>query len=106
MGAFPRNLFPMDDLQRVRNPNVVKAMQQAIDYAVSKLPQPASSNHLRLIAEAILRFANEGERNPVVTEKMGRAPNYSSKITSWRPSTYAQTFGRHRRQYGQYRASV
>ena len=52
------------------HPDVVKALQQAMEQAVSTLPEPVNSNHLRLIAETILRTANEGERDPAVLERM------------------------------------
>jgi hypothetical protein len=47
------------------SPEVIKAMQHALDAAVATLPHPASSRSVQDIAEGILRAAKEGERDPV-----------------------------------------
>jgi hypothetical protein len=61
----------MDDFANASfNPDVVKVMQQAMEQAVSTLPEPVNSNHLRSIAETILRSAKEGERDPAVLKRM------------------------------------
>lgn len=52
------------------SPEVIQVMQQALDDAVSSLPHPASSKIVQEIAEAILRAANEGQRDPVVLRVM------------------------------------
>jgi hypothetical protein len=52
------------------SPEVIQAMQQALDDAVSTLPHPASSKSVQEIAENILRAANEGQRDPVVLRVM------------------------------------
>jgi hypothetical protein len=45
-------------------PDLIAVMQDALEGAVSTLPHPVSSNHIKSIAETILRSANEGERDP------------------------------------------
>ena len=52
------------------HPDLVKVMQCALESAVSTLPHPVSSNHLQSIAETILRSAHEGERDPVVLQRI------------------------------------
>jgi hypothetical protein len=52
------------------DPDLVKVMQCALESAVSTLPHPVSSNHLRSIAETILRSAHEGERDAVVLQRI------------------------------------
>jgi len=44
--------------------------KQALEGAVSTLPHPVSSSHVKLIAEAILRSAHEGERDPKTLQTM------------------------------------
>jgi hypothetical protein len=51
-------------------PDLIKAMQQALDAAMDTLPHPVSSNHVQSIAENILRGAKEGERNPATLQMM------------------------------------
>jgi hypothetical protein len=51
-------------------PDLIAVMQDALEGAVSKLPHPVSSNHIKSIAEAILRSANEGERDPNTLQTM------------------------------------
>jgi hypothetical protein len=45
-------------------PDLIKAMDQALEGAVSTLPHPVSSQRVQNIAENILRSAKEGERDP------------------------------------------
>jgi hypothetical protein len=52
------------------HPDLVKVMLNALEGAVSTLPHPVSSNHLQSIAETILRSAKEGERDPVVLQRL------------------------------------
>jgi hypothetical protein len=51
-------------------PEVISAMDQALQDAVATLPDPVSSMRVQTIAESILRSANEGERNPRVLQTM------------------------------------
>lgn len=52
------------------HPELVKVMHAALEGAVSTLPHPVSSNHLQSIAETILRSAKEGERDPMVLQRL------------------------------------
>jgi hypothetical protein len=61
MKDFPNASFP---------PDLIDAMQQALDGAVDTLPHPVSSDHVRSIAKNILRGAEEGERNPATLQRM------------------------------------
>jgi hypothetical protein len=45
-------------------PDLIVVMQNALEGAVSTLPHPVSSGHIKSIAETILRSAKEGERDP------------------------------------------
>jgi hypothetical protein len=51
-------------------PELIEAMDQALQDAVATLPDPVSSMRVQTIAESILRSANEGERNPRVLQTM------------------------------------
>ncbi len=51
-------------------PEVIPVMQQALDAAVAALPDPVSAHHVQLIAEAILRGAHVGEREPLVLQRL------------------------------------
>ena len=51
-------------------PDLIGAMQEALDGAVATLPHPVSSAHVQAIAENILRGAKEGERNPTTLQTM------------------------------------
>ena len=51
-------------------PDTILLMTMAMDSALSKLPHPVVSAHVKSIAETILRSANEGERDPAALEKM------------------------------------
>jgi hypothetical protein len=61
MKDFPNASFP---------PDLIKAMEQALDGAVETLPHPVNSDHVQSIAENILRGAEEGERNPATLQMM------------------------------------
>jgi hypothetical protein len=52
------------------SPDLINAMQNALDGAIATLPHPVSTNHINSIAEAILRSANEGERDPITLRTM------------------------------------
>jgi hypothetical protein len=55
----------MDNFSNVSfAPDLIAVMQDALDDAVSTLPHPVSSSHVKSIAETILRTAHEGERDP------------------------------------------
>jgi hypothetical protein len=51
-------------------PDLIKAMDQALEGAVSTLPHPVSSQRVQNIAENILRSAKEGERDPRTLQAM------------------------------------
>jgi hypothetical protein len=46
------------------SPEIIAAMERAMDSAVAALPEPVSSAHVQMIAESILRTAREGETDP------------------------------------------
>jgi DNA-binding NtrC family response regulator len=52
------------------SPDLVEAMQQALEGAVDTLPHPVNSDHVQSIAENILRGAEEGERDPATLQRM------------------------------------
>jgi hypothetical protein len=45
-------------------PDVIEAMDQALQNAVATLPHPVSSMRVQHVAENILRSAEQGERDP------------------------------------------
>jgi hypothetical protein len=51
-------------------PEIISVMETAFDAAVASLPEPVSSHHVQAIAEAILRAAHDGERDPVALERL------------------------------------
>jgi hypothetical protein len=51
-------------------PEVVEAMTAALDASVAKLPHPVSSTQVNLLAESILRTAQQGERDPAILQRM------------------------------------
>ena len=52
------------------SPELINAMEQALDGAVDTLPHPVSSDHVQSLAENILRGAEEGERDPATLQRM------------------------------------
>ena len=52
------------------SPDLIRAMDQALQGAVSTLPDPVSSMRVQTIAESILRSAQEGERDPRALQTM------------------------------------
>jgi hypothetical protein len=51
-------------------PEVISVMEVALDAAVASLPEPVHSSHVQTIAEAILRAAHGGERDPIVLQRL------------------------------------
>lgn len=51
-------------------PDMVDAMTEALDASVATLPHPVSSTQVNLLAESILRTAQNGERDPVILQRM------------------------------------
>ena len=51
-------------------PEVISVMEQALEAAVASLPEPGSAHHVQFIAEAILRGAHNGERDPLVLQRL------------------------------------
>jgi hypothetical protein len=52
------------------SPDLIKAMDQALEGAVATLPHPVSSTRVQNIAENILRCAKQGESNPRTLQTM------------------------------------
>ncbi len=52
------------------SPEVVTLMIQALDAAVAALPEPVSSTHVTLLAEAVLRAAKAGERSVTAMQRL------------------------------------
>jgi hypothetical protein len=52
------------------SPETIEAMNRAMESAVSGLPEPVSSVHVKTIAESILRTAREGERDPATLQRL------------------------------------
>ncbi len=52
------------------SPEVVALMIQALDAAVAALPEPVSSTHVTLLAEAVLRAAKAGERSVTAMQRL------------------------------------
>ena len=51
-------------------PEVISVMEQALEAAVASLPEPVSAHHVQFIAEAILRGAHNGERDPLILQRL------------------------------------
>jgi hypothetical protein len=51
-------------------PEVISVMEQALEATIASLPEPVSSHHVQYIAEAILRAAHDGERDPLVLQRL------------------------------------
>lgn len=51
-------------------PEVITVMEVALEAAVALLPEPVLSGHVQALAEAILRAAHGGERDPVALERL------------------------------------
>lgn len=61
MKDFSNASFPLE---------IIQVMTVALNSALSTLPYPVSSAHVQSVAEAILRTAKDGERDPKVLERM------------------------------------
>ena len=63
--------FQMKDFSNASfPPETIAIMKVALDRAVASLPDPVSSAHVQAIAETILRTAKDGERDPVILQRM------------------------------------
>ena len=51
-------------------PEVISVMEHALEAAVASLPEPVHSTHVQYLAEAILRAADMGERDPQVLQRL------------------------------------
>jgi hypothetical protein len=51
-------------------PEVISVMERALEAAVASLPEPVHSTHVQYLAEAILRAADKGERDPRVLQRL------------------------------------
>jgi hypothetical protein len=51
-------------------PELISVMQTALNAAVAALPEPVHSSHVQALAEAILRGAHSGERDPAVLQRL------------------------------------
>ena len=51
-------------------PETVEVMAKALDASVATLPHPVTSGQVNLLAESILRTAQEGERNAMTLQRM------------------------------------
>lgn len=52
------------------SPETVELMTAALKGAIATLPDPVSSTHVNLLAEAILRTAKSGERDAAVLQRL------------------------------------
>ena len=52
------------------SPDLIEAMDQALEGAVATLPEPVNSTRVQTIAENILRSAKDGERDPRTLQTM------------------------------------
>ena len=52
------------------SPDLIKAMDEALQGAVATLPHPVSSTRVQQLAESILRSAKQGEINPRTLQTM------------------------------------
>jgi hypothetical protein len=71
--VIARRIFenPVDNFANASfAPDLIAVMQSALEGAVSTLPHPVSSSHIKSIAETILRNANDGERDPNTLQTM------------------------------------
>ena len=51
-------------------PELISVMEAALESAVALLPEPVHSRHVQALAEAILRAAHSGERDPVALQRL------------------------------------
>jgi hypothetical protein len=52
------------------SPDTIALMTRALDAATAALPEPVSSTHVNLLAEAILRAAKDGERDVTALQRL------------------------------------
>lgn len=70
MGA-PGSVNAMRDFSDAAfSPEAIESMTKALDQAVATLPEPVSSAHVNMLAEAILPTAKEGEQDPLVLQRL------------------------------------
>ena len=51
-------------------PDAVDLMAKALDASVSTLPEPVTASQVNLLAESILRTAQDGERDPAILQRL------------------------------------
>jgi hypothetical protein len=52
------------------SPEMIEIMTAALEASIATLPHPVSSAHVNLLAESILRAANEGEQDVAVLQRL------------------------------------
>jgi len=52
------------------SPETIALMTKALDGAIAALPEPVSSTHVNLLAEAVLRAAKQGERDVAAMQRL------------------------------------
>ncbi|KJC40296.1 hypothetical protein UP09_22585 [Bradyrhizobium sp. LTSP885] len=52
------------------SPEVIALMTRALESSVATLPDPVSTSHINVIAESILRTANDGEREVTALQRV------------------------------------
>ena len=52
------------------SPEVIALMTQALDASIAALPEPVSSTHVNMLAEAVLRAAKAGERDVAALQRL------------------------------------
>jgi hypothetical protein len=75
--SLERSLTIMNWMRRMKDfsnawfsPDLIKAMDEALEGAVATLPHPVSSSRVQKIAESILRSAKQGESDPRTLQTM------------------------------------
>jgi hypothetical protein len=52
------------------SPETIALMTEALHASVAALPEPVSSTHVNLLAEAVLRAAKQGERSVTAIQRL------------------------------------
>lgn len=52
------------------SPETIDLMKTALDASVAALPEPVSSTHVSLLAEAVLRATKQGERDVTAIQRL------------------------------------
>jgi hypothetical protein len=52
------------------SPETIALMTKALNASIAALPEPVSSTHVNLLAEAVLRAAKEGERDITAMQRL------------------------------------